>query len=186
MAEAKALLKDITPPVLWKAVRDLRTASRRRVGALFEGDDAMFEQLASTSCVYFEYGCGASTKWMMPNTDSEIYSVDTSGEWLDHVRKEAGNSDRLHLHHTDLGPLKAWGTPIGYSRCERFSDYADWPWQQGVVPNLILVDGRFRVCCFLTCLRNGAPGTPIIFDDYGGRPHYAFVERKAQDKNVET
>ena len=30
----------------------------------------------------------------------------------------------------------------------------------------VLVDGRFRVCCFLTSLKNAEQGTRIIFDDY--------------------
>jgi hypothetical protein len=39
-----------------------------------------------------------------------------------------------------------------------------------------LVDGRFRVCCFLTSLKYAEPGTKIIFDDYFNRPQYYLVE----------
>jgi len=48
----------------------------------------------------------------------------------------------------------------------------------GLSPDLILVDGRFRVACFLASLLRGTPGTPILFDDYVGREErYAHVER---------
>ena len=35
-----------------------------------------------------------------------------------------------------------------------------------LVPDLILIDGRFRVCCFLSSLKYGNVGTKILFDDY--------------------
>ena len=44
-------------------------------------------------------------------------------------------------------------------------------------PKLVLVDGRFRVCCFLTNLKFAEEGTKILFDDYTNRPHYHFVEK---------
>jgi len=51
------------------------------------------------------------------------------------------------------------------------------PWQHGSVkPDLVLIDGRFRVACFLHSLLAAEPGTPILFDDYSNRPHYHLVE----------
>ena len=46
-----------------------------------------------------------------------------------------------------------------------------------MTPKLVLVDGRFRVCCFLTSLKFAKEGTKIIFDDYIDRPYYHFVEK---------
>ena len=40
----------------------------------------------------------------------------------------------------------------------------------------MLIDGRFRVCCFLTSLKFAKEGTKIIFDDYTTRRHYHIVE----------
>ena len=40
-----------------------------------------------------------------------------------------------------------------------------------------MIDGRFRVCCFLTSLKFADPGTIIIFDDYSKRPYYHYVEK---------
>ena len=45
------------------------------------------------------------------------------------------------------------------------------------MPKLVLVDGRFRVCCFLTSLKFAEAGTKIIFDDYVNSPHYHFIEK---------
>ena len=42
--------------------------------------------------------------------------------------------------------------------------------------DLVLIDGRFRVACFLTTLRYANPKTKIYFDDYLTRPFYHEVE----------
>ena len=39
-----------------------------------------------------------------------------------------------------------------------------------------MIDGRFRVACFLNSLLNADPNTIILFDDYINRPHYHIVE----------
>lgn len=44
----------------------------------------------------------------------------------------------------------------------------------------MLVDGRFRVACFLASLLSATPGTLIIRDDYAGRRgKYAIAESHA-------
>jgi len=58
----------------------------------------------------------------------------------------------------------------------RFCSYVASPWRHQVKPDLVLIDGRFRVACFLHSLLNAEPGTRIIFDDYNNRPHYHLVE----------
>ena len=51
------------------------------------------------------------------------------------------------------------------------------PWRHGPVkPDLVLIDGRFRVACFLHSLLAADAGTPLLFDDYTNRPHYHLVE----------
>ena len=49
-------------------------------------------------------------------------------------------------------------------------------WTKEKLPELVLIDGRFRVASFLTCLIYGRPGTEIFFDDYVGRQYYHIVE----------
>ena len=46
-----------------------------------------------------------------------------------------------------------------------------------MIPDTVLIDGRFRVCCFFTCLKFAKEGTIIIFDDYFDRPYYHIVEK---------
>ena len=55
------------------------------------------------------------------------------------------------------------------------------PWRAvraaGVQPDLVLVDGRFRVACFLYSLLHMKAGGVILWDDYTNRPEYHSVER---------
>ena len=48
------------------------------------------------------------------------------------------------------------------------------------IPDLVLIDGRFRVCCFLTSLARAEAGTILLFDDYRDRPLYHLVEEFVQ------
>ena len=50
------------------------------------------------------------------------------------------------------------------------------PFSEGFSPDVVLIDGRFRVACFLYALIHTKPGTVIIFDDYADRPEYHVVE----------
>lgn len=150
---------------------------------LFRGEDQLFLDALATCSFYGEYGCGASTLWCANNSSVPILSVDTSADWIDHVREGAKRIAGLKMIHVDLGELGEWGRPIDYTRRAQFGDYINAPWTFAVKPDLILVDGRFRVACFLQSLINAAPGATILFDDYTQRPHYhvieEFVERDA-------
>ncbi len=145
---------------------------------LFDGDDSLFKKEVSNSKVYGEYGCGKSTKWTIKNTDCIVLSVDTSNAWIKKIETELSNWKlRLKIHHCDLGTLAKWGTPVSYEKKELFPNYTDFLWKQPEKPDTVLIDGRFRVCCFLTTLKLADEGTRIIFDDYINRPHYHFIEK---------
>lgn len=174
------VLSELLPPVIYRAPARIRSRMPAPKGAediLFDGDDAMFKQVASSARTYGEYGCGASTVWMANHTGCRILSVDTSREWLDTVRQKVGTAERVQLHHAELGAIGNWGRPLSYERDDNFGDYTDWLWAQDVSPDVVLVDGRFRVCCFLSSLSKAGKDTQILFDDYIDRPHYHFVER---------
>lgn len=144
--------------------------------SLFDGDDALFLERAARARVYGEYGCGASTIWMAANSSALIQSVDSSADWIAEVRRRTAAAERPpRLTHVDLGPLGDWGRPLGYGARRLIPSYLEAPWQ-GEAPELVLIDGRFRVACFLHGLLVAAPGTGLLFDDYANRPYYHLVE----------
>lgn len=147
---------------------------------LFDGDDLLFKSLAKQSRVYFEYGCGKSTSWVLRNSQAEVHSVDTSLEWVSRVKRDLSTQQisRLNLSWIDVGSLGKWGRPVDYSRRENFEKYTSHLWHSkpDTSPDLVLVDGRFRVASFFATLRYAGRGTKILFDDYFDRPIYHLVE----------
>lgn len=152
---------------------------------LFDGDDALFKQVLSSAeradepFVYGEYGCGLSTRWVLNHTAARIFSIDSSEGWIANVRDNvaAERASRFNPKWADLGEIENWGRPASYSHERNFELYTNWIWQQDQKPSIVLIDARFRVCCFLTCLKFADPGTFILFDDYSNRGIYHIVER---------
>ncbi len=170
----------LTPPLL---MQGLRVAKRRLFGPhpdpdrLFDGDDQIFKAALQTARVYGEYGCGASTLWVARTLKLPIVAVDTSADWLQHVRAQTAGNPKVTLFHADCGDIGDWGRPETYDHRTGFHDYTDWLWRQALRPDVVLIDGRFRVCCFLTSLKHADAGTRLIFDDYTDRRWYHIVER---------
>jgi hypothetical protein len=175
MSPWRRWLRMLLPPIVLSVLRRF-AGLRRKTDALFDGDEAMFKAVMATTDVYGEYGCGASTKWVAISTKAHIYSVDTSAGWIANVRSSIGARPDVVLQHINLGVLGDWGRPLSYGRRDSFPEYTDWLWEQPEKPQTVLIDGRFRVACFLTSVLRGDMGTTIIFDDYIDRPYYSVVE----------
>lgn len=146
------------------------------INRLFDGSDEMFKRHVADVKTYGEYGAGLSTKWILRETDAIAHSVDTDQKWVTSVQLECDNTKRLNARYCDVGQVQDWGWPADYAKRDNFQTYTRAWWTDGVSPDLVLVDGRFRVCCFLTSLKHAEPGTKIIFDDYFNRPQYHLVE----------
>jgi hypothetical protein len=142
---------------------------------------ALFQDCLSRSQVYLEYGCGGSTLEAARASVPAIFSIDTDIGWIKRVRQMLeGPRTGGTIIHCDLGPVRNWGYPVNANWFERFHTYPMAPWDAakaaGMAPDLILVDGRFRVACFLYSLVSAKAGATILFDDYTRRPQYHVVE----------
>jgi len=142
---------------------------------LFDGDDILFKQYLINCNYYFEYGVGASTSWVLENTNSKIISVDTNKKWINTI-DVSNNSSRIKLNWINLGDLENWGRPRSYKYRNKFIDYISIVWNFNEKADVILIDGRFRVACFLYSLINAKTDSLIIFDDYNNRPYYHVIE----------
>ncbi|MBF9043505.1 hypothetical protein HKCCE4037_09210 [Rhodobacterales bacterium HKCCE4037] len=143
---------------------------------LFDGEDGLFKAAIEGCRTYGEYGLGASTLWVDANTDATIIGVETDPAWLDRTRAALTRPTAHDLRHIDVGPVAKWGKPRSYRKRRNFLSYVEGPWSGLAKPEVVLIDGRFRVACFLTSLREATPGTAIIFDDYVKRKTYHLVE----------
>jgi len=177
LSRLSGLIRNSLPQTQQKQFAKKNTPDLADQARLFDGDDHMFQREILSCQVYGEYGCGASTVWVAHHTAAKIVSVDSSAEWIAKVELETkSHREKLHIDRVDLGEIAAWGYPTTYRYRSRFHDYVASPWRHGVKPDLVLIDGRFRVACFLHSLLTAEPGSRLIFDDYNNRPHYHLVE----------
>lgn len=173
---------DIIPPLLLDLRQRLLRAlisdfdlKKLKSKKLFDGDDKLFKHQLSLITKYAEIGAGQSTVFSCLSTNiKEVVAVDTSNEYLNKIKK-IYSGDKLKTHFVDFGEIGDWGRPTSYQRIDKIKDYSELVFQN-FDPELLLLDGRFRVYCFLKALLIGKPGLKIIFDDYS-RPNYHIVEK---------
>ena len=171
----KKIIQLFLPPIIPYLYLKFFSTIRK---SLFDGDDFLFKKSLEGIKIYGEYGCGLSSKWILKNTNCKVISVDSSKEWVEKIKTENKKYlSKLTINHIDLGKVRRWGFPLSYVKYNNFQDYTDYIWKQSESPKFVLVDGRFRVCCFLTSLKFAEAGTKIIFDDYVNSPHYHFIEK---------
>lgn len=128
-----------------------------------------------------EYGAGGSTVLAAELPGKVVFTVESDAEWM--ARLEGWfdahpPAARLTLHHADIGPTRDWGHPLDESAVKRWPGYALSVWDRKDFehPDVVLIDGRFRVACLLaTAFRISRPVT-VLFDDYAPRRHYHSVE----------
>jgi hypothetical protein len=146
------------------------------------GLNCFVETLAQTR-FYLEYGCGGSTIYAADTAQVDaIISIESDPAWVSKVRSSVKNDRvRLHIEHCDIGDVGDWGVPKDTSRIAEYWTYSVSPWRTAkrinMVPDVVLIDGRFRVASFLYSLISARVGTKILFDDYFDRPEYFVVEQ---------
>ncbi len=141
---------------------------------------AIFEKHVTNANCYLEYGSGGSTIHAQQLGAKHIISVDSSKDWNTAIKQKLNGSSNSDLLYCDIGTVGNWGKPINNDGAKNYHSYIISPWQiaekKNLDVNLVMIDGRFRVACFLYSLLCAKPGTVILFDDYTLRPRYHVVE----------
>ena len=128
-----------------------------------------------------EYGSGGSTVMASEMPGKTVVSVESDAEWIG-MMNAWFNDHPAHstpvMHHTDIGKTGEWGMPDGDKRWRAFPKYPleVWDLDDFVAPDVVLVDGRFRVGCLLASLFRTQKPMELYFDDYAGREPYHVVE----------
>ncbi len=137
----------------------------------------------NTASSILEYGSGGSTALASMRNDVTCFSVESDPVWASKMKRwlaEHGNG-QTHIHFAGIGQTKAWGYPLNYSQddLQKYRRYTRSVWQRAdfIRPDVILIDGRFRLWCFLTVMARIRKPTRILFDDYKNRSHYHYVEQ---------
>ncbi|MEX1180236.1 MAG: hypothetical protein WEB63_05415 [Cucumibacter sp.] len=152
---------------------------------------AAYSALLGNSDVVLEYGSGGSTLLAVASPAKKIFSVESDSNWIDKLRRDgaigaAERSGRLRLFHADIGPVGEWGMPDGPIGLN-WRSYPLGIWERigSDVPDLCLVDGRFRVACALSaCVNEGFARRTIAIHDFWNRDYYhslfPFLDLKAR------
>ena len=140
---------------------------------------------------YLEFGVGGSTLMATRSGLQSVVAVDLDPHWVDAVTKHpeidaAIRGGRADIRHADIGPVTQWGYPRDLGHIQCWPTYIATAWdawsERNEMPDLIFVDGRFRVACCLSVVLVAASGSHptddlrVLLHDVGpDRPYYDEV-----------
>jgi len=137
-------------------------------------------RLLQDSRCFLEYGAGGSTRFAAAHEVKSLISVESDIRFLNvvdgYIQRDSPNLD-WHPIHVDIGRVGPLGYPLQLKSIRRWLRYPSRPWVAGHQPDLVLIDGRFRLACALATAYYAQPGTTVFFDDYLYRPWYWTAER---------
>lgn len=124
-----------------------------------------------------EFGSGGSTLHAVTRGVARIVSVESDPAWIARLRGNteivaAEKEGRLTLIHADVGPVTSYGAPADTSMSAKWPDYALAPWHSCSKPDIVLVDGRFRVACIAQAALHCKRAALIAVHDFWKRPAY--------------
>ena len=148
---------------------------------------AWFEDKLGKAQSYLEFGSGGSTRWAA-ELGIETVSIECDRFFARSVQKSLPDPHKVKLIEVDIGLTGPWGVPLPGSpspkRLVKWRRYIEAPFSKlDQLPELILVDGRFRRACALRCAiasRETGATADLLFDDYymEGRETYHKLEQQ--------
>lgn len=131
--------------------------------------------------VILEYGSGGSTVLAAEMPGKLVFSVESDRNWALRLQSRLDEAELLSpatVYHVDIGPTGAWGRPLDDSHWPQFHNYPVAIWDEPFFrhPDVVLIDGRFRVACMMTVMARAERPITILFDDYVERKPYHMVE----------
>jgi hypothetical protein len=131
--------------------------------------------------VILEYGSGGSTRFAAQLPGKTVFSVESDADFLADLQDWLDLEPRpatVHLHHADIGATGKWGAPTDEASFRKWPSYAQSVWDRPDFrhPDVVLVDGRFRLACMATVLARITRPVVMLVDDYRERPAYHRFE----------
>lgn len=149
-----------------------------------EAEAAWVKEHYGRAQVILEYGSGGSTVYAGEQLGATVFSVESDQAWAEEMAAWFQANPPLadvRLHPVHIGPTGKWGKPQGDQGWRKFHRYPSTVWDREDFqhPDLVLIDGRFRAACWLTCFIRATQPMTVLFDDYTERALYHRVERFA-------
>jgi len=154
--------------------------------AMLDTEIALLESVLRCSTDYLEFGTGGSTALAARLVGRSIISVDSSHEWLNKVSEYCVARDfsiKPALHFVDIGPIRDLGYPSDESCRDRWPDYhravSNTPGAD--MADTFLIDGRFRVACFIQVMLHTRADAIVMVHDFWIRPEYHAIYNFARE-----
>jgi hypothetical protein len=148
--------------------------------AMSDAERNLLHSFLYCSWSYLEFGTGGSTALACSLVRKSVISVESDPEWLKKVDDYCSSQATVlkpELIYADIGPVRDLGYPQGDGFRDRWPNYHDRVWLHEGANNadLYLIDGRFRVACFIQTLLHAQSSAIIVIHDFVNRPHYHVV-----------
>ena len=149
-------------------------------------EEQILKSELSQAKVFLEYGSGGSTIEALEAGVKTVFSVECDLAWARkieaYVHDELKASNNFKIVAVDIGRTEKWAKPVDRSGWRSYIDYPKSVWARDdfIHPDLVLIDGRFRVACFAFCALFCQQPMRILFDDYNTRDNYHDCETVAK------
>lgn len=153
--------------------------------AMRDAEIALLASVMRCSSRYVEFGAGGSTVLASRLVADSVISIDSSREWLHKVEVACSGGDGIMPTrlHADIGPIRALGYPDGNGHRHLWANYHTTIWDKCplAAADALLVDGRFRVACFVQAVLRCHDRALLLMHDFACRPAYHVVRLFARE-----
>tara|TARA_Y100000591_G_C21756673_1_gene657759 strand:- start:319 stop:867 length:549 start_codon:yes stop_codon:yes gene_type:complete len=137
----------------------------------------LFRKYIKQSKYYLEFGSGGSTLEANKYINN-ISSIETDNKWIEKIKKI---NNKINFIYINIDCI--WWEYVSWNNNQKLpSDKQKEYWIKysnlkiNFKPDLILIDGRFRVASLLNLYNQIDNNTIILFHDYTTRKQYHIVE----------
>jgi hypothetical protein len=146
-----------------------------------EPEVALLRAVYGDADTILEYGSGGSTVLAGDMVGKSVFSVESDRTWATMMRDwfvAHPPASKVEVIWADIGPTVEWGHPKDDRAWKRYGRYplAVWDREDMAHPDVVLVDGRFRLGCVLATAFSATRPVTLLFDDYLRRKFYHTVE----------
>ncbi len=145
-----------------------------------EAEASVLREAYRAAQTVLEYGSGGSTL-MAAELGKRVFAVESDQNWAQMMRNWLAAHPvqvAVDVIWANIGPTTDWGRPVDDRKWKSFARYAleIWDHPRFEHPDVIFVDGRFRMGCALASVFRINRPVPLFYDDYTNRPRHHQIE----------
>ena len=137
------------------------------------------------SKIVLEFGSGGSTL-LLASCARKVVSIESDKKFFKIMNNEIKKRNlqaKATVLYSNIGPTKSYGQPIVFLKPlykHKYKSYIEnyyGLYGEVLEPQVVFIDGRFRVWCAVECCKRIKHNFTLIVDDYFSRPEYHIIEK---------